>query len=91
MNKLISKYRGRFFHDAKGNLCIAQTPNIPLILWLTFTVLTKINSGKLASTFDVIAFGSLFTWAYLELFQGDCYFRRLVGLVVLVSIIHNRI
>ncbi len=36
---------------------------------------------------DVVANGSLFTWAWMELFQGVNYFRRSLGLIVLIGII----
>jgi hypothetical protein len=40
---------------------------------------------------EVLAFGSLFTWAWEELFQGVNYFRRALGLLVLVSLIASKI
>jgi hypothetical protein len=40
---------------------------------------------------DAIAFGSLFTWAWLELFQGVNYFRRALGFIVLLFAIASRL
>jgi hypothetical protein len=40
---------------------------------------------------DIVANGSLFTWAWLELFQGVNYFRRAIGLGVFIAIIVSRI
>ncbi|HEY9908282.1 MAG TPA: hypothetical protein V6D18_11845 [Thermosynechococcaceae cyanobacterium] len=37
-----------------------------------------------------MAFGSLFTWAWLELFQGVNYFRRSLGLIVLLGAIASK-
>jgi hypothetical protein len=39
---------------------------------------------------EALAFGSLFTWAWLELFQGVNYFRRALGLGVLIGVIASR-
>lgn len=76
----------RTFRDSDGKIVIAQMPNLPLIVWLAATILQLVlPSGKLNTGFDLIAFGSLFTWAWQELFQGVNYFRRALGLVVLVG------
>jgi hypothetical protein len=40
---------------------------------------------------DILANGSLFTWAWMELFQGVNYFRRGLGLAVFISIIASKI
>ncbi len=82
----------RTFKDSDGNLVIAQPPNLPLIVWITATLLQIIfTSGKIYTALDAIAFGSLFTWAWQELFQGVNYFRRALGLVVLLGAIASRL
>ena len=74
----------RTFRDSDGNLVIAQRPNLPLLVWLAATVLKLLfTSGNLYTGLDALAFGSLFTWAWQELFQGVNYFRRAVGFIVL--------
>jgi len=45
------------------------------------------TSGKVYAGFHAIAFGCLFTWAWQELFQCVNYFRRFLGLIVLVGAI----
>ena len=83
---------GRFFRDSKGNLVIAQPPNPPIILWGVASLLKLVfTSGSIDVALDLIAFGSLFTWAWLELFQGVNYFRKTLGLIVLVSFVGFRI
>lgn len=78
----------RTFRDGNGNLVIAQKPNLPILVWLTATLLgLLITSGNIHRGLDAIAFGSLFTWAWLELFQGVNYFRRSLGLIVLLGAI----
>ncbi len=79
------------FRDNEGNIVIAQPPNLPLLVGLTATVLKLIvNSGNIYTGLDAVAFGSFFTWAWLELFEGVNYFRRVLGLLVLISVIASR-
>lgn len=95
----ISRWRGslanrvlKFFRDDKGNIVIAQPPNPPLILWGVTSLLKLVFTNGLANVaLDLIAFGSLFTWAWMELFQGVNYFRRTLGLIVLVGFVGFRI
>jgi hypothetical protein len=76
------------FRDSDGNIVIAQMPNLPLIVWIGTTLLALIfTNGKINTVLDVLANGSLFTWAWLELFEGVNYFRRALGLAVFIGII----
>lgn len=78
----------RTFRDSEGNIVIAQMPNLPLLVGLATTILQFILPvGKLQSGADLIAFGALFTWAWQEVFEGVNYFRRALGLIVLVGIV----
>lgn len=80
------------FRDSEGNIVIAQPPNLPLLVGITATILEFIvKSGNIHTGLDAIAFGSLFTWAWLELFEGVNYFRRVLGLLVLVGLIASRL
>jgi hypothetical protein len=80
------------FRDSDGNVVIAQMPNLPLIVWIVTSVLALIfTTGKINTVLEVVANGSLFTWAWMELFQGVNYFRRSLGLVVLIGIIASKI
>jgi hypothetical protein len=80
------------FRDSEDNIVIAQPPNLPLLLGITATVLKLIvKSGNIHTAIDAIAFGCLFTWAWLELFEGVNYFRRALGLLVLVGLIASRL
>lgn len=79
------------FRDNEGNIVIAQPPNLPLLVGITATVLNLIvRSGNIHIAIDAIAFGSLFTWAWQELFEGVNYFRRALGLLVLIAVIASR-
>ena len=79
------------FRDSEGNIVIAQPPNLPLLVGVTATVLKFIvTTGNIHTGLDAIAFGSLFTWAWQELFEGVNYFRRVLGLLVLIGVIASR-
>ncbi|ELS30674.1 hypothetical protein Pse7429DRAFT_4225 [Pseudanabaena biceps PCC 7429] len=87
-----SKVLNRVFHDAEGNIVLAQTPNLPLIVWGVASSLQLIvTTGKVNSGLNLLAFGALFTWAWLELFDGVNYFRRLLGLLILLLAISSKI
>ncbi|OYQ65921.1 hypothetical protein B9G53_05825 [Pseudanabaena sp. SR411] len=82
----------KVFRDSEGKIVLAQMPNLPIIVWVAATVLKLIfTTGKINIGLEVIAFGSLFTWAWEELFQGVNYFRRALGLLVLISLIALKI
>ncbi|AFZ38297.1 hypothetical protein Sta7437_4868 (plasmid) [Stanieria cyanosphaera PCC 7437] len=95
----ISHWRGnlanrvlKFFRDSNGNIVIAQPPNPPIIVWGVASLLKLIfTTGLINVGLDLIAFGSLFTWAWMELFQGVNYFRRTLGFIVLVGFVGFRI
>ena len=79
------------FRDSDGKIVIAQMPNLPLIVWIVTSILALIfTTGKINTVLDVVANGSLFTWAWLELFQGVNYFRRALGLFVLIGFIASK-
>ncbi|MEH2372869.1 hypothetical protein [Nostoc sp.] len=76
------------FRDSDGKIVLAQMPNLPLIVWIVTSLLALIfTNGKINTVLEVLANGSLFTWAWLELFQGVNYFRRALGLAVLIGLI----
>jgi hypothetical protein len=76
------------FRDSEGKIVIAQMPNLPIIVFITASLLALVfTTGKINTGLNLVAFGSLFTWAWQELFQGVNYFRRILGLVVLIGAI----
>lgn len=72
-----------FWWNKQGQLIVAQFPNISLSGWLICRALewASINN-QWSDFFSKLGTGWLFVWAYLELFEGDNYFRRLLGLIV---------
>lgn len=82
----------KIFRDREGKVVLAQMPNLPLIVWIVASLLRLVlTTGKVNIGLEVIAFGSLFTWAWEELSQGVNYFRRALGLLVLVGLIVSKI
>jgi hypothetical protein len=82
----------RTFRDSDGNIAIAQAPNLPILVWLGATALQLLPvAGKAQTGLSLIAFGALFTWAWLEIFEGVNYFRQALGLIVLIGVLALRI
>jgi hypothetical protein len=81
------------FCDEAGKLTLAQSPNLPLIVWLLSAILLfilKDQSGSLIKSLQILNTGAIFTWAWLELFAGTNYFRRALGFGVLLTILLAR-
>lgn len=79
----IHQRMGNIFKDKNGNTVIAQKPNLPIIVWLVSLPLTWLPlNGLLDQFIDYVSLGSLFTWAWLELFRGANTFRRILGAIV---------
>ena len=83
----------RIWRDRQGRVVIWQTPNLALIGWLVLTFISLLFSGRLADVFSWLGSASLIIWSLLEVSRGANYFRRALGLLVLVSsvmsLIHN--
>lgn len=78
----------QIFRDSEGKIVLAQTPNLPLITWLVASILQLIfTTGKINIGLEVLSFGAVFTWAWEELFQGVNYFRKALGLFVMIILI----
>jgi hypothetical protein len=78
--------------EPRKKLTLFQTPNLPLIVGGVATVLSWVLPyGQLNFTAALVAFGALFTWAWLELFQGVNMIRRGLGLAVLIWLIVSKL
>jgi hypothetical protein len=81
----------RSFRDSSSDIVVIQPPNLPILTWIAASLLKLLfTSGNLHAGLDAIAFGALFTWAWLELFQGVNYFRRSLGLIVLSTVVTTK-
>jgi hypothetical protein len=79
----------RCFKDTHGRVVVYQHPNPPLVIWLIATAATFFLSHvpPLNRGFHALAFGALFTWAWLELVGGVNYFRRTLGVLILIYLL----
>ncbi len=79
----------KIWRDKKGRVVVWQMPNAFLIGWALLTIIGLMTNGNTSSIFRDIGLASLVVWALLEVFKGVNYFRRVLGLVVLVYILLN--
>ncbi|MCA9373995.1 MAG: hypothetical protein R3B71_01150 [Candidatus Gracilibacteria bacterium] len=80
-----------FFKDENGKVVIAQWPNAPLIAWFGTMVATWLPLPETLIVFlDLISFGALFTWAWMEIFSGVNLWRRFLGTAVMVSVLLSK-
>ena len=78
----------KFIRDRHGKVAVWQTPNVPLVGWLSCLVIVHlVPSGSFKSGISSLGTAFLFTWAYMEITGGASYFRRVLGSVVLVSVL----
>jgi hypothetical protein len=80
--------RQRLFRDEEGHTAVWQWPNLPLWGWLGCrAVAFLLPAGHLKMGSSQLGTAFLFTWAYLEITDGDSIFRRVLGVVVMTWII----
>ena len=78
----------RLFRDGTGEIVIGQPPNLPILIWVSATLLKLVfKTGQVKIGLDLLAFSSLLYWSFLEITQGVNFFRRDLGVVVLLAII----
>lgn len=78
----------KIWKDKDGNIVIMQMPNIWLWAWIVLLVVSVfINRGRLLNVIHWAGSASLGVWAILELLKGANYFRKALGLVVLLATI----
>jgi hypothetical protein len=92
IKQMKNTFFNQVFRDDEGKIVLGQSPNLPIIVWIIATLLKMIfATGQINTGLELIAFGTLFTWAWGELFQGVNYFRRALGLIVLVGLLALKI
>lgn len=76
------------FEDRKtGRLVLWQWPNIPLWTWIVATVAGRFLSGGAGTAIGVIGSVALAVWAVMEIGWGVNPFRRILGGIVLATIV----
>jgi hypothetical protein len=77
-----------FFKDKDGRVVIWQWPSLPIYGWLVCKIVARlVPEGHLQTGFEQLSMAFLFTWAFLEITKGVSYFRRALGLVVMVLLV----
>ena len=75
----------KFWHDKHGRFVAWQKPNIFLWTWIGTTVFNiLLPDGWLERGLGLLGGLSILVWAILELTRGVNYFRRTLGLCVLL-------
>jgi hypothetical protein len=82
------------WRDNHGKVVIWQWPSIPLYVWALCTAISLIvNKGSTADVFYWVGEIALIGWAILEIWKGVNYFRKALGVVIIIfavlSLIHN--
>lgn len=72
------------WRNQEGKVVIWQMPNAWLIGWAIFTFMALLVSGKTSDVLSWIGEASLVVWCLDEMLRGVNYFRRALGLVVLI-------
>jgi len=84
----VKKAIRKFVSDKNGKVVIVKSPNLPLVGWfMCLAVAQFMAHGYLRTGLLNLSAAFIFLWAYLEITQGDSYFRRLLGLIVMVVVI----
>lgn len=91
MDKLKNFFH-RIFFSKDGKLVIIQRPNLPLLLWFITAIISNLlNEGETKSIFIWISTASLIIWSILEIISGANYFRKCLGIIILLILVINRI
>jgi len=73
-----------FIRDKSGKIVLLQPPNLALSGWIVTVLFQRVvPSSKIAW----LGTAFLFTWAFMEMCSGVNYFRRVLGLIVMVMIL----
>jgi len=84
LNRLFDKV----FKNKQGKKIVWQNPNFPLWGWILASVLGYVfKHGHVHNGFQYLGKAFLFTWAYLEIRSGESMFRRVLGIVIMASIL----
>jgi len=78
----------KFWKDKDGNYAIFRRPNALLIAWVVLTLGSLFAPHGIAeNVFWWASLAVLAAWSLLEIFKGVNYFRRVLGVLVLVLVI----
>ena len=83
----MADFWNKFWKEKDGHIVIWQWPNIWLIGWGVLTFISLVLSGTNSKVFMWGGEALLLVWCLLEIFKGVNYFRRLLGVLVLIYLI----
>lgn len=77
----------KIFITKSGNAVILQRPNLPISAWIIAKIAEHVtNEPVIKEGLAQTSVAFLLIWSLMELFQGVNYFRRILGLLILLSI-----
>ncbi len=84
--------KDKIFKDKNGQVVLFQWPNVPLIAWGVFLVLSRLVAREpYHAIFEWLSFIGIVVWAGLEIVYGVNYFRRAIGLLVFVIVVGSKL
>jgi len=82
----------KLIKDKNGKITLWQTPNGALLLWAFSEVLGEfVAHGTFQRLCSAVSFGALFAWAWMEIFSGVNYARRVLGFIVIVFSVYSKV
>jgi len=88
----IRPFSQKFWEDRQGNFVVWQRPNKFLWIWLvTMVAGWVLPYGNISRIVGWISLIALVAWALLEATRGVNYFRRTLGILILLLLIVARI
>jgi hypothetical protein len=81
---------GWIFRDRRsGRIVIAQFPNLPLLVWIAASLLSRVfrPGGRWHTFLFVVASAALLVWAGDEIVRGVNPWRRVLGAAVVLGLI----
>ncbi len=81
---------GWFFRDPDtGEIAIAQSPNVPLWVFLAATAVRWLlhPDGTAGTVVTIVSTSAIVVWALIEVAAGSSPFRRVLGGVVLMVVL----
>jgi hypothetical protein len=77
-----------FFRNSAGKIVTIQRPNGPLMVWIILEAISvAVHRQPLKKDIGLVSMASLAVFAYLEITDGVNYFRRLLGLAVMIAVV----
>jgi hypothetical protein len=87
MMGLMQQKAKRFISDSDGHIVLWQSPNLLLSVWIVLRIVTLLLKGShLKSGLEQLSTAILFAWACFEMTTGVNYFRKTIGILVMVVI-----